>query len=117
MERHGHRPAIFLLSGDRAQAEQFERFLLDHRFEALFVNHNETPAAARRAFFTALWNLGVVVICWTVAKIRPRDKGVLAAIAGESLFDLSSQKLEAGTEGLRVAETLRTNGSHPEWEI
>jgi sulfate adenylyltransferase large subunit len=118
IQHHKHRPAIFLLAGERSDAEQLERTLLDRGFETLLVNHNHIPALARRAFFTALWNLGVLALCWTAPKLRPRDRGVLASIAGQSVFDFRSHRLNSNGEALRIAETLRTGRSpQPEWEI
>ena len=105
--RRGHRPAIFVINGERARAERLERELFARGFDAALVNHNDIPAAARTAFFTALWNLGLLVISWTPHSLRPRDKGRLASIAKECLFDLSSESPGESTEAPRLTDALR----------
>jgi sulfate adenylyltransferase subunit 1 len=105
IRRHGHVPGIFVVTGERARAEQLERELFAQGFEAALVNHNDIPVAARKIFFATLWKQGLVVILWTATRLRPRDHGLLAEIAGESLFNLSIGD-DYRNEALRIAETL-----------
>ncbi|HKE06499.1 MAG TPA: sulfate adenylyltransferase subunit CysN [Candidatus Acidoferrum sp.] len=103
---NGRRPAIFALAGDRGQAEQLERALLQHGFAVALIDYREIPAAARRILFTTLWNLGLVAVSWHSSAIRNREKHFFSRIAGKSYFDLSDAASDL-THGLRIAETLR----------
>ena len=117
IRRHGHRPAVFALAGERSRAEQLERDLFERGFEAAFVNQDDIPAAARKIFFSTLWNLGLVVIVWAVSRFSSRDRGLLTAIARESFFDFSSANAFESSEALRIAETVRLRGTrHDEKE-
>jgi sulfate adenylyltransferase large subunit len=116
IERHGHHPAIVVLTGERSVAEILERELWAQDFETAFVHRSEIRNSDRRAYLTGLWNLGLVVISWAETPIRLGDKRLYAEIAGESLFDLSSADVQAkagmdGSEVLRIAESLRSRGS------
>jgi sulfate adenylyltransferase subunit 1 len=112
-QRHGHEPGIFVVGGERALADRLERELVERGFEAVVVGHHEIPSSARRAFFAALWNVGVVAIVWAATRIRPRERGIFAEIAGPALFDLSAAEAKISSEmdwdeAMRKAETLRT---------
>jgi sulfate adenylyltransferase subunit 1 len=112
IQHRGHRPAILLIQSERALAEALERELLDRGFESAFVNCQEISSAAWPVLFPALWQLGLVVIAWAGNPIRPRQRGILAEIAGNSLFELASAKEQASTadirnQVIRTAETLR----------
>jgi len=114
-QRHGHGPGIFVVNGERAPADRLERELVERGFEAVVVDHHEIPGSARRAFFAALWNVGVVAIVWAATRIRPRERGIFAEIAGASMFDVSSAEANITSEidwdeVMRKAETLRTHG-------
>jgi hypothetical protein len=119
IRRHGHRPAIFVLTGQRALAESLERELVERGFETAVVHRSEVPSSSRRAFLSALWNLGMVVISWAETSIRLRDRRLLAGIAGDSFFDLSSEE-DRGvadvdwSEVIRLAEGLRSSTSEGE---
>jgi hypothetical protein len=105
--RRGHRPAIFVINGELARAQQLERELFAREFDVALVNHNDIPVVARTAFFTALWNLGLLVISWTPHALRPRDIGRLAAIAKEYVFDLTSEIAGESTAATRLTDSLR----------
>jgi sulfate adenylyltransferase subunit 1 len=112
VERHGHRPAILAMSGERALADRLERALLARGFESVVINWNEVPDAAWRSLFLTLWDLGLVVIAWAEIPILRRQQEILAKIAGESSYDLSSLESATSTEtnwneAIRIAETLR----------
>jgi sulfate adenylyltransferase large subunit len=99
--RHKHRPAIFVVSGALGAAEELERALLQHGFEAVLVNHSEIPASARRVFFSTLWNLGLVVLSWHEQQPRARERDLFRAIAGDFYFH------GASNDALKIAQTLR----------
>jgi len=112
--RRGHRPAIFTLDGDRVRAEELERALLDHGFEAVLINYPGVPAPSRRTLFNTLWNLGVVILSWEETGLRARDRAFFDGIAGNSHFVLSHDEPSTPHEDvlsrvLRIAETLRLN--------
>jgi sulfate adenylyltransferase large subunit len=114
-QRHGHGPGIFVVNGERAIADRLERELVGRGFEAVVVDHQEIPSSARRAFFAALWNVGVVAIVWAATRIRPRERGIFAEIAGPAVFDLSAAEAKISSEmdwdeAMRKAGTLRTRG-------
>ena len=110
--RRGHRPAIFPLSGNRGDAERLERALIDRGFETLLVNSHDVPASGRRVFFSALWNLGLVILSWREEHLRPPEHDLFAALAGPSYFSLSNDASAGGAESdsdrvLNIAEKLR----------
>jgi bifunctional enzyme CysN/CysC/sulfate adenylyltransferase subunit 1 len=110
--RRGHRPAIFTL-GDRKRAEELERALLERGFETVLVDHYEVPSSGRRTLFLTLWNLGLVILSWREKRLRPQERRLFDALAGEFYFDLSDGgSLNDGESGfhraLSIAEMLRT---------
>lgn len=117
IRRRGHHPAIFSLGGERRRAEELERALLDRGFEALLVNYHEVPTAGRHTFFSTLWDLGLVILSWRERRLRPKDQGLLGALARDSYFELTDENSEKGADStlrraLSIAESLRING-HP----
>jgi bifunctional enzyme CysN/CysC/sulfate adenylyltransferase subunit 1 len=110
--RRGHRPAIFTLA-DRKRAEELERALLERGFETVLVDHHEVPSSGRRTLFLTLWNLGLVILSWREKQLRPQERRLFDALAGEFYFDLSDGgSLNDGESGfhraLSIAEMLRT---------
>ena len=120
IERRGHRPAIFTLTGERRHAEGLERALLERGFEVVLVDHDELRPAGRRTFFSTLWNLGLLILSWRERQLRPKDHGLFKTLARESYFDLSDANSSKDGEHafhrvLDIAETLRTkrNANEP----
>lgn len=120
IERRGHRPAIFTLTGERRHAEGLERALLGRGFEVVLVDHDELRPAGRRTFFSTLWNLGLLILSWRERQLRPKDHGLFKTLARESYFDLSdANSSKDGEHAVRrvldIAETLRTkrNANEP----
>jgi sulfate adenylyltransferase large subunit len=116
VQRRGHRPGIFVVTGEQAVAETVERELFERGFETVLVHRSEIPNESRRAYLGSLWDAGIVIVSWAETAIRLRDKRLLAGIAGESLFVLSLAKDENNSEVDwgeldRAAESLRTHGS------
>lgn len=119
--RRGHRPAVFSVDGERAQAEKLERELLEHGFESALVIYADIPSASRRTLFSTLWSLGLVVICWEETGTRARDRALLDSIAGRFHFNFSQARSSATAQdllhrALKIAETLRIDRSSSEWE-
>ena len=119
--RRGHRSAIFAMSGDRKHAEELERALLDRGFETVLVDYGEVPTPGRRNLFSALWNLGLVILSWRERKFKPRELGLFNALAGEFYFDLSTEQSADATETnihrlLTIAEGLRMHTRRAERE-
>jgi sulfate adenylyltransferase subunit 1 len=117
IQRRGHRPAIFMITGERWLAEKLERELFQKGFETALMHRSAIPASSRRSHLLALWDLGLVVIAWAETAIRLRDKRLLAEIAGDSLFQLHpAGGKEDGEidwyEFRRISESLRTDTSH-----
>ena len=120
IERRGHRPAIFTLTGERRHAEALERALLGRGFEVALVDLDELRPAGRRTFFSTLWNLGLLILSWRERQLRPKDHGLFETLARESYFDLSDANSSKDGERafrrvLDIAETLRTkrNANEP----
>ena len=120
IERRGHRPAIFTLTGERRHAEGLERALLGRGFEVVLVDLDELRPAGRHTFFSTLWNLGLLILSWRERQLRPKDHGLFETLARESYFDLSdANSSKDGEHAVRrvldIAETLRTkrNANEP----
>jgi len=112
MERRGHRPAIFTLTGDRKRAEELERAFLRRGFETVLVDHYAVPAPGRRTFFSTLWSLGFLILSWRERQLSPQDQGLFVALAGEFYFDFSvarepDENDSSFRRALGIAETLR----------
>jgi sulfate adenylyltransferase subunit 1 len=114
IQRRGHRPAVFSVTGDRARAEELEHALLERGFESALLSYAEIPTSSRRTLFANLWNLGLVIICWEETAGRSRDRALLDSIAGQFHFDLSDAQSSDSAEhtlyrALKIAETLRVH--------
>src|SRR5262249_18036867 len=111
VQRHGHRPAILTIAGDRRRAEGLERSLMKHGFETALVDYQGLPSKSRATLFSTLWNLGFVVLVWREKGLRPRDRGLLERIGGASCVDLSFDNAFAIPErdlenALKIVEKL-----------
>jgi bifunctional enzyme CysN/CysC/sulfate adenylyltransferase subunit 1 len=116
IEHNGHRPAIFAINGDRAQADHLERALRRRDFKTALVDYNEIPAAGRRALFNTLWNLGLVVVSWHSGRIGARERHFFGSIAGNFFFNLSSTDTEMSS-AFEIAKALRIQmGTNPNKE-
>jgi sulfate adenylyltransferase large subunit len=117
IRRHGHRSAIFALSGSRERAEELERTLHDCGFETVLVSHSEIASKARKTFYSTLLRLGVVVLSWAKKWPRLKDRGLLGDLAGEFYFDFSDTE-DTADVGAAVAraEKLRIKAASKEWK-
>jgi hypothetical protein len=117
IQRRGHDPALFVITGERWLAEKVERELFQKGFETVLLHRSAIPASSRRSHLLTLWDLGLVIISWAETAIRLRDKRLLADIACDSLFELHSVEGEPDgeidwDEFRRISESLRTDTSH-----
>jgi sulfate adenylyltransferase large subunit len=109
-ERHGHRPAIFLINNQPDAAEQLERSLFERNFEVLFLRQEPLSASVLPDLLSALWAAGVVIL-YTVEQVSEPERVALKAVAGDRFFDIP--KAESGAideivhRALAIAETLR----------
>lgn len=109
LRRRGHRPAIFSLHWERQRAERLERTLHAQGFEAVLVSHHEIAPPARKAFYTTLIRLGVIVLSWAERPIRLKDKRVFGALVGEFYFELKESNETVDLQrAVATAERLRT---------
>jgi bifunctional enzyme CysN/CysC/sulfate adenylyltransferase subunit 1 len=116
-ERHGHRPAIFLLPKRDLLAESVERALFNEGFETVVLDGDAIPPSSVAAVLRGLWWAGLVVL-FAVGKIHPEARCTLETLAGDSLFDFAN--VEEGTELtgeivscaelLRIDRTARPSG-------
>lgn len=97
VQRRGHQPGLFVLNGEQEELEILERDLHDRGFETALVNHSAIVSSARRAFYTTLLRLGIIVLAWSEKPIRLKDKAILRELAGEFYFEFtgSSEALES----------------------
>jgi sulfate adenylyltransferase large subunit len=109
-ERHGHRPAVFSVSGDAGFAESLERALFERGFETLLVKENDPRSPAPAAFLSRLLSAGFVVVSWSETGASREPDASVAAPDGfvfdvppgvPNIFDKSLAR------ALAVAETLR----------
>ncbi len=85
-KRHGHLPAIFLLSNRDFLAESAERALFDNGFETITVDGDQIPYASVKSLLDPLWSAGLVVL-FAAGNIPVETRRTLETLAGDSLFD------------------------------
>jgi hypothetical protein len=107
-ERHGHRPAIFLLPKRDLLAESVERALFNEGFETVVLDGDAIPPSSVAAVLRGLWWAGLVVL-FAVGKIHLEARRTLEMLAGDSLFDFANaeQGAELAGEIVSCAELLR----------
>jgi hypothetical protein len=111
-ERHGHRPAIFVVRSSSV-AETLERELFNRGFETQLVLGDHASPAVLPPLLKALWSAGLVIVY--ASEAPGEEQAWLEAVAGESLFEVS---LPAPTGSIRetveqtieAAESLRLSG-------
>jgi sulfate adenylyltransferase large subunit len=111
--RHGHHPAIFLISNRDSLAESAERALFEMGFETILVYGEGFSSQSLTASLNLLWSAGLIVLL--VSNERSREtRQVLEGLAGDSLFDLSSKGSHLSREDvlaqvLSHAESLQSS--------
>jgi sulfate adenylyltransferase subunit 1 len=119
-ERHGHRPAIFLVPSRDSIAEFAERALFDSGFETIVVDGDRIPSTFIAAIFGLLWSAGLVVIV-VAHEIPAETRHALEMLAGEFLFDCENAtpkltreelvgEIDMRAESLRVLRRQSTSG-------
>jgi bifunctional enzyme CysN/CysC/sulfate adenylyltransferase subunit 1 len=108
--RHGHYPAILLISARAALARQLERALFEAGFETAVVETKASSISARAAW-TTLHAAGFVVL-YHNPSLGMEERVDLKAAAGDRFFDLAELNLPAGDaeaveQVLALAESLR----------
>jgi sulfate adenylyltransferase large subunit len=110
-QRHGHRPATFLLENQPALASRLERALFEQGFEVLHLDGREASPRAFVETIRATQALGAISIYSGDAL----DAGTMEHLVAEvkpALFDLSPENGNANEEelyrrALALAESLR----------
>jgi sulfate adenylyltransferase subunit 1 len=111
-ERHGHRPAIFLLPKGNLLAQSTERALFDKGFETFVLDGDAITPSSLGVILSRLWSAGLVLLL-AVGKVHTEARRTLETLAGDSLFDFAN--VEEGTkrtgEIVSLAESLRVDRS------
>jgi sulfate adenylyltransferase subunit 1 len=108
VDRHGHRPAVFLLPNDVAFAQSTERALFDDGFETIVVDGDAIPLSSVAAVLNPLWSAGLVVL-FAAGEIRMEARHILKTLAGDSFFDFANveQRAELTGDIISCADSLR----------
>jgi sulfate adenylyltransferase large subunit len=121
-ERHGHRPAIFVVR-DLTVAEILERELFNRGFETQLVRVDEVRPAVLPALLEALWSAGLAIVYANKAP-RREEQASLEAVAGDSLFDVSllgasGSIREVVDQVIEIAESLRVTSyeRNEKWKV
>ena len=100
--RHGHYPAIVLVTAGLAFARLLERALFTAGFEAMVVDERASAISARTAWATLL-AAGYVII-YQNPSAGAEERANLRAAAGDRFFDLTELDLPA--EGSKTVEQV-----------
>jgi sulfate adenylyltransferase large subunit len=121
-ERHGHRPAIFVVR-DLTVSEILERELFNRGFETQLVRVDEVRPAVLPALLEALWSAGLAIVYANKAP-RREEQASLEAVAGDSLFDVSllgssGSIREVVDQVIEIAESLRVTSyeRNEKWKV
>jgi len=112
-ERHGHRPAIFVVR-DPGAAETLERELFNRGFETQLVRSDHASPAVLPPLLKALWSAGLVIV-YASEGSGGEEQAWLEEVAAESLIEVSLPG-SSGSIGeiveqtIEVAESLRISG-------
>jgi bifunctional enzyme CysN/CysC/sulfate adenylyltransferase subunit 1 len=108
--RHGHRSAIFSVTGNSNFAQLLERALFARRFETILVNAEEVPLAVLPILLSALWGVGLVIV-YSSASPSSEEQLALKSVAQKHFFPVAAILDHAAHEvleqALASAETLR----------
>jgi sulfate adenylyltransferase subunit 1 len=103
-ERHGHRPAAFLLPMEIANIA--ERALFDAGFETIVVDAQRTPLSSISAALDRLWSAGFVVL-FAGDRVPAETQRAIEALAGDSFFDYWARSLKQSQEDLVAQIVVR----------
>ena len=109
-EKHGHEPAVVLLSGRDELATSLERTLFDRGFEVISIQECGASLASSPSSLDTLCAAGFVIL-WRDSSATPQIKEAWRA-TGHHLFDLSELSLpldsqEALAQVVSLLEALR----------
>jgi sulfate adenylyltransferase subunit 1 len=99
IERHGHRPAIFLLPTRGSLAELADRALFERGFETILLHGDNTSSQSLAASLNLLWSAGLLVLLVS-DKTSRETREVLETVAGNSLVNLLGQELRLSPEDM-----------------
>jgi hypothetical protein len=111
-ERHGHRAAIFSVTGDSTFAQLLERALFASGFEAVLVKAEDVPLAVLHVLLSALWDAGLVIVYSSASSPSAEQQITLENVAQDGLFEVPLIQLahtaqEVLEQSLGYAKTLR----------
>lgn len=110
--RHGHAPAIVLVSKRPGIAVLLERIFFENKLEAVLLRHEEIAESARASLLTAFWNAGMAVV-YSAAEISGVERELLRYVAGDKFFEFAnaedSTTEELVARALVIARVLRAN--------
>ena len=90
-ERHGHRPAAFLLPAHIADTA--ERALFDAGFETIVVGAPQTTSSSIAGILDRLWSAGFVIL-FAGDRVPAETRRLIEALADDSFVDCSALPLE-----------------------
>jgi sulfate adenylyltransferase subunit 1 len=102
--RHGHFPALIVVSAGVALARRLERALFEAGFEVMLVEKSASSHSPKAAWNT-MYAAGFVVIYWNPS-LGSEEKLDLRATAGDFFFDLAELNLSDGDA--KAVERVRT---------
>jgi sulfate adenylyltransferase large subunit len=102
--RHGHRPAIFLVTDSVAQLA--ERALFERGFASMVLHEDDLSSSSLASFLSKLFS-GAFVVLVAVTPVSSETRQCLETVAGDSLVDFTG----AG-QNLRRDELLERILSH-----
>jgi sulfate adenylyltransferase large subunit len=110
-ERHGHRPAIFVIPNQNKFAQSVERALFEAGFEAIAWNADGIRSEALAAAIHPLLSAGYVVLLSSESTFLETSFAV-GSVAGNALFDFLAEAsrfnaADRTEQILRQAESLR----------
>jgi sulfate adenylyltransferase subunit 1 len=110
-ERHGHRPATFLLEDQPALASRLERTLFEQGFEVLHLDQRESSSYALLDAARAAHSIGAVLL-YSGHVLDTETRRQLASEASVRLVDLSGKNENFNDEevfrrALALADSLR----------
>ena len=109
--RHGHRPGIFLVSGNAPVAAMLERALFERGFETQLLTGEQVSSTGLLDVLSALWLAGFVIV-YAAESVGSEERAALEGVAADRLFEISANRphgsdQEILDQALPAAESLR----------
>jgi sulfate adenylyltransferase large subunit len=102
-QRHGHQPAIILVSSRESLVGLLERALFDDGFEVIAIEENHLSSSARNAWAT-LFAAGFIVL-YRNPSLASEEQTDLQNVVGDHFFDL--RELELPAEDAEAVERVQ----------